>query len=132
MKHHPTHFSMALPTLLAALLFLGTLSRSAGQGTAFTYAGRLNDGGNPANGLYDIRGGLYASSSGGVLASVLYTNTAVPVSNGLFTVTMDFGSCFDGTSYWLQIGVRTNGAGAAFSPLSPRQQLTPTPYAIFA
>jgi hypothetical protein len=132
MKHHPTHFSMALPTLLAALLFLGTLSRSAGQGTAFTYAGRLNDGGNPANGLYDIRGGLYPSSSGGVLASVLYTNTAVPVSNGLFTVTMDFGSVFDGTSYWLQIGVRTNGAGTAFTPLSPRQQLTPTPYAIFA
>ena len=39
---------------------------------------------------------------------------------------------FDGTAYWLQIGVRTNGGAASFTPLSPRQELTPTPYAIFA
>src|SRR5206468_5329073 len=32
---------------------------------------------------------------------------------------------------WLEISVRTNGGGA-FSTLSPRQALTPSPYAIFA
>jgi len=119
-----------------ALLALATinhqLSTAHAQGTAFTYQGRLNNTGNPANGLYDIRAGLYASGSGGALISALYTNSAVPVSNGLFTITLDFGSLFDGTPYWLQIGVRTNGGGASFTPLSPRQELTPTPYAIFA
>ena len=38
---------------------------------------------------------------------------------------------FTGTIYWLQIDVRTNG-GAGFAALSPRQELTPTRYAIFA
>jgi hypothetical protein len=119
--------------LIVLGLLLSTLCISASaQGTAFMYQGHLIETGNPANGLYDIRAGLYAASSGGALISALYTNSAVPVSNGLFTITMDFGDLFNGTPYWLQIGVRTNGAGAAFAPLSPRQELTPTPYAIFA
>ena len=119
--------------LIVLGLLLSTLYISASaQGMAFMYQGHLIETGNPANGLYDIRAGLYAASSGGTLISALYTNSAVPVSNGLFTITMDFGDLFNGTPYWLQIGVRTNGAGAAFTPLSPRQELTPTPYAIFA
>jgi hypothetical protein len=45
---------------------------------------------------------------------------------------VDFGAgVFTGGSNWLQIGVRLNG-GAGFSALSPRNQVTPTPYAIFA
>ena len=60
------------------------------------------------------------------------TNNAVAVTNGLFTVLIDFGSgVFTGATNWLQIGVETNGGGS-FTTLSPRQQLTPTPYAIFA
>ncbi len=101
------------------------------QGTAFTYQGQLTTNGVPANGLYDIRTGLYTTNTGGSLATVLYTNLAVPVSNGLFIISMDFGDVFTGTPYWLQIGVRTNGA-ATFMPLSPRQELTPTPYAVYA
>jgi hypothetical protein len=57
---------------------------------------------------------------------------ALGVSNGLFTVALDFGSgIFDGNPRWLEIGVRTN-AGVAFAVLSPRQPLTPAPYAIYA
>ena len=45
---------------------------------------------------------------------------------------LDFGpTVFNGTTYWLEIGVRTNGGGG-FITLSPRQQLTPAPNAIFA
>jgi hypothetical protein len=51
------------------------------------------------------------------------------VTNGLFTVTLDFGSVFNGNATWLSITVRTNG-GAGFTALSPLQELTPTPYAI--
>jgi hypothetical protein len=56
----------------------------------------------------------------------------VGVTNGLFTVLVDFGAgVFTGNSNWLSIGVRTNGGGA-FTPLTPREQVTPAPYAIFA
>ena len=37
------------------------------------------------------------------------TNNSVSVTNGLFTVAIDFGGgVFTGTNYWLQIGVATN------------------------
>ena len=32
---------------------------------AFTYQGQLSDGGNPADGLYDFRFGLYDAETGG-------------------------------------------------------------------
>jgi hypothetical protein len=58
------------------------------------------------------------------------TTSPVTVSNGLFTVTLDFGrEAFDGNERWLEIGVKTN-RGVAFSTLLPRQQITATPYAI--
>ena len=61
------------------------------------------------------------------------TNDATVVSNGLFTVTLDFGSVpFDGSNRWLDIGVRTNGGGDSFATLNPRQPITSAPYAITA
>ena len=60
------------------------------------------------------------------------TNSAVVITNGLFTVIIDFGaSVWNGQTNWLEIGVETNGA-SPFTTLAPRQQLTPTPYAIYA
>jgi hypothetical protein len=49
-------------------------------------------------------------------------------------VILDFGSSvFNGQDCWLEIAVRTNLGGAGtFTALSPRQKLTPTPYAITA
>jgi hypothetical protein len=127
------NMNIKLHSLFIALPLLTGIDYAAAQGTAFTYEGQLMDSGAPANGLYDISGGLYTSGSGGTPVTALYTNTAVPVSNGMFTITLDFGSgVFEGTSYWLQLAVRTNGTGASFTPLSPRQELTPEPYAIFA
>jgi hypothetical protein len=55
----------------------------------------------------------------------------VAVSNGVFTVTLDFGAgAFTGANRWLELGVRANGSAAAYSVLSPRQPVTSTPYAI--
>jgi hypothetical protein len=108
------------------------LSTSYAQGTAFTYQGRLNDGTNPAAGTYDLRFTLFDASSGGSVMAGPTTNGAVAVSEGLFTVTLDFGAgVFNGTSRWLEISVRTNGAGS-FTKLNPRQLVTPEPYAIMA
>jgi hypothetical protein len=107
------------------------LSTAHAQGTAFTYQGRLNDGANPANGTYDLTFSLFNASTGGSQVGSTLTNSAVGVTNGLFTVTADFGAVFDGTSRWLQIGVRADG-GSTFNLLSPRQELTPAPYALYA
>lgn len=102
------------------------------QGTAFTYQGRLDSGGAPTDGIYDLRFALYDSASAGSLIRGPLTNAATAVSNGLFTVVLDFGTgVFTGSDRWLEIGVRTNGSGG-FTSLSPRQQLTATPYAMIA
>jgi hypothetical protein len=115
---------------VAALSRLLAFSNSAfAQGTAFTYQGRLNTGGSPADGSYDIAFALYANNAGGVAIAGPLTNSAVGVTNGLFTTTVDFGNVLTGASNW--IAVSTNGANA-FSTLSPRQQLTPVPYAVYA
>jgi hypothetical protein len=102
------------------------------QGTAFTYQGRLTQNGMPASGSYDFHFSLFTNLSGGTSLAGPLTNTAVSLSNGLFVTTLDFGpGIFDGSSYWLEIAVSTNGAGA-FVTLAPRQELTPAPYAVFA
>jgi hypothetical protein len=102
------------------------------QGTAFTYQGQLTVGGSPANGNDDLTLALFNNSTTntGKIGSTL-TNLDVGVTNGLFTVTVDFGPVFTGNATWLAIGVRTNG-GTAFTTLNPLQELTPAPYAIYA
>jgi hypothetical protein len=120
-----------LEQLSALLLLTCFCLRASAQGTAFTYQGQLNDGVSPASGIYDLRFAIYDSLSGGTQQGSLLTNSAVPVSNGLFTVTLDFGNQFPGAARWLEISVRTNNA-VNFFTLSPRQPLTPAPYAITA
>src|ERR1700722_12565904 len=118
--------------LLVALAVLAGVNQATAQGTAFTYQGRLMNGTNTANGSYDLTFSLYnAVTNGGIIAGPI-TNSATAVSNGLFIATLDFGAgVFTGTNYWLDIAVRTN-SGGAFTELTPRQALTPTPYAIYA
>ncbi|MGH7951591.1 MAG: WD40/YVTN/BNR-like repeat-containing protein, partial [Limisphaerales bacterium] len=102
------------------------------QGTAFTYQGRLDDSGSPANGIYDLRFTIYDSMIDGSAVSDSLTNFNTAVSNGLFVVTLDFGAgIFTGPDRWLDIGVRAEGV-TNFTTLNPRQPLTSVPYAIFA
>ena len=119
--------------LIAICHLLSALCLSAfAQGTAFTYQGRLQNNGSPASGTYNLTFSLFNVSGGGSAAAGPVTTNGVFVTNGLFTVTLDFGpSIFNGTAYWLEVGVETNGAGS-FTTLVPRQPLAPTPYAVFA
>jgi hypothetical protein len=118
--------------LLTVLLFL-ILHDAAAQGTAFTYQGRLMDNENPATGNYDLTFAVFDALVDGTQISVSLTNAPTTVSNGLFTVTLDFGEgLFTGEPRWLEIGVATNGGTGEFTLLNPRQALTPTPYAIHA
>ena len=120
--------------LLVQLLAWLTAPSAHAQGTAFTYQGRLTDPNGAANGRYDFTFAVFDTSSGGVTGSGTITNVAVAVSNGLFTTTLDFGNGPEGAPAWLEIGVRTNSGsgGGAFTTLAPRQQVLPTPYAMFA
>jgi hypothetical protein len=105
---------------------------ASGQGTAFTYQGHLTDEGQPANGLYDLRFTLFDASVGGSRQGSPFITNGVPVSNGSFDVTLDFGDVFPGDDRWLQIFVRTNLSTLGHTILSPRQKITPRPYAITA
>lgn len=118
--------------LLAVIFLAAAALKLSAQGTAFSYQGQLIVSGSPANANYDFRFTLYNAASSGTPVSLPLTNSAVPVSNGLFTVTLDFGAgIFTGASVWLDIGVRPNSS-TAFSALTPRQPILPVPYAIFA
>ena len=125
---------------LILLLLLGLLCHCmivpqlAAQGTAFTYQGRLNDGAASANGLYDFKFILFDSINPNSDFVGPITNSAVNVSNGLFTVVLDFGEdVFRGhPNFFLEIWVRPTGASTDFFTLTPRQHITPTPYAIHA
>jgi hypothetical protein len=101
-------------------------------GTAFTYQGQLKQGGVPVNGTCDVRFRLFDAAAGGVQIGPDQTPSGVTLTNGLFTVTLDFGAtAFTGEARWLEIAPACP-PGSGFATLSPRQPLTPTPDALFA
>src|SRR5581483_8749582 len=119
---------------LAALVLSGFVQTANAfiLGPAFTYHGRLQSDAVPVSGTYDLTFSLYTNGTGGTAVEGPITNSATAINNGVFTARLDFGSgVFDGTAYWLEIGVRTNGDGA-FTILSPRHELLATPYAVYA
>ncbi len=125
-----------VPNLLAALALFPVLNlpvaTAQAQGTAFTYQGRLNDGGLPASGSYDFRFRLASDPLANNYVGSAYLTNGIAVANGLFATTLDFGpGAFTGSNYWLEVDVRTNGA-TSYTALTPLQALTPTPYAIMA
>ena len=102
-------------------------------GPAFTYHGRLEEDGVPANGSYDFRFTLHsdavANSPVGSQSEV--TKAGVIVTNGAFSTSLDFGpGAFNGESRWLSVEAKQGAA--EFVLLSPRQELTATPNALWA
>jgi len=132
---------LTLALLIGVILAVGEssgLGRAQGPepqatlGTAFTYQGRLTDGGSPANGTYDFRFRLYNADVHGSQVGDTVTREDVAVGDGFFTLELDFGDVFDGTALWLEASVRSGASTGAYSILVPRQALTATPYALHA
>jgi hypothetical protein len=117
-----------------ALLVIGWGPPAAAQGigTAFTYQGRLTDAGAPATGLFDFRFTAFDAASNGSQVGPVVSRDDVSVAAGLFTTSLDFGAVFAGSPRWLEIAVRPGASTGAYTPLSPRQELTPAPHAQFA
>ena len=77
---------------------------------------------------------MWDDASVGAQKGVTQTASSVSVSNGLFTTTLNGGnefgaSAFDGNARWLAIATRCPAGGGGYTALSPRQTLTPAPYA---
>lgn len=124
---------IALFTLvaLAGWILGGTVSVAAPIGTAFTYQGRFDVSGSPASGAYDFEFKLFDAATEGTQVGSAVLKNDLSVSDGYFTTTLDFGSGrFTGDARWLQIAVRPGAETGAYTTLTPRHELTPTPYAI--
>ena len=125
-------FTAAWLGYLAITVLLTGARPVAAQGTAFTYQGRLMESNAPANGTFEFEFSLYDRLAGGSNLGTL-TLEEIPVSNGLFTVVLDFGmGVFNGAERWLEIYARNDGAGGPGVLLTPRQFIAATPYAIRA
>jgi len=103
-------------------------------GMAFAYQGRLLDANNAADGLYDFEFKLFDAADAGVQQGSTIDVNDVDVIDGYFTVELDFGGVFNGDRRWLEVGVRAGELEDpnAYTALSARQEVTATPYALYA
>lgn len=133
--------SRLLFRVVAAASALGPLVAAAQTpvGYSFTYQGMLRTGAAPANGTYDFQFRLFDASSGGAAVGPWVCIDNKPVADGLIAADLVFGSVFDGSARWLEIGVRADATpgncllgGGPYTTLTPRQRITSTPYAQFA
>lgn len=127
---------LSLPICSLTVLTVAALAAAQTPvGTAITYQGRLTDGGTPANGTYDMEFRLYDALTVGSQVGSTVSADDQSVSNGLFTVSLDFGGgAFTGDARWLEMAVRPGEStnSADFVTLNPRQPMTPAPYALHA
>ena len=121
--------SFLASAVLCGLTALPALS----QGTSFTYQGVLSQNGAPVNGSNDLTFTLYTAASGGSVVGTSNEVNDLVMTNGLFTVTLDFGATpFRGSERWLQIAARPGASTGAYTNLVPRQPITATPYAVYS
>ncbi len=101
--------------------------------TSFTYQGQLIKDGAPVNGACDIRFTLYDAASGGSQVGPVLTMTAADITGGLFTSNLDFGyNAFNGDRRWLQVEARCPTATGEYVIVGDPQELTASPYALYA
>lgn len=120
--------------LLTSLILLGVSRAEAWVplGSAWTYQGRLNMNGSPLNGTADFQFRLWDAPALGNAIGAVAGVPGVAVAEGLFTVELDFGvAAHNGDERYLEISVRVPAGGAgAYTILSPRQRVAPSPYSI--
>jgi hypothetical protein len=122
---------------LAALALAAAVAHAQPLTTAFTFQGELRTGAAPASGLYDFRFTLYDAPSGGSQLGPALCSDNITLSDGKIAVPLDFGTQFAGQQRFLEVQTRqdtglncSNPAG--FTTLTPRQNLTASPNAVFS
>jgi hypothetical protein len=115
----------------------GPTGPQATLGQGFTYQGQLKDsGGNPLTNSCDFQFTLWDALTGVTQVGGISAATGVSVAKGLFTAQVNAGgefggTAFDGQARWLEIAVKCSG-DSSYATLSPRQALTPAPYALYS
>lgn len=118
-------FFMTVAMVFAPVVFAEPLS------TAFTYQGQLNMGGTNLTGTCDFRFELYDTEIEGVQIGSSALLSSVGITDGYFTVELDFGAdAFKNETRWLEIAVTCPPGAASPTILEPRQKLTASPYAL--
>ena len=114
---------------IAAVIFVSAWP-AFGQTSAFTYQGKLTDSSLAPTAQYDFIFRLY-NGTGTQLGTDLPRDD-VQVTNGIFTVSLDFGSAnfVNATAATIEIAIRPGASTGAYTTLTPRQPLTSSPYAI--
>ncbi len=120
--------------LSVLMLVVPVLTAAAGNSplsSSFTYQGQLTTAGKAVEGTADLRLTLWDAAAGGTQVGSTLARDAVVVTEGVFTVQLDFGtSAFDGNGRWLEVAVRSPAGAGNFQTLSPRQTVSVTPYAL--
>ncbi len=116
-------------TLLLTAFFAFSGSAIYAQTTEFSYQGSLKDGANPANGNYDFEFLLFDNLAAGSQIGLALARNNVAVTDGTFSVKLDFGNQFPGAGRFLEIRVRQTGGGE-FTLLAPRQMVNSAPYSV--
>jgi hypothetical protein len=128
--------ALAGGTLVVPSSIVGSpaLARASGPTTQeFTYQGKLTQNNVVVNGTADLRFTLWDASGLGVQIGPVLAANGVTVSNGLVTVLLDFGpGTFSGDGRWLEVEARFPAGVGSFETLTPRQSITPTPYALYS
>ena len=117
---------------LGLMVWSAAVSKAEPMGTAFTYQGRLMDANDAADGLYDFQFKLFDANAAGTQQGSSIDINDLDVIDSYFTVVLDFNDpcAFNGDARWLEIGVRPWDSNDVYTILSPRQKITPMPYAI--
>jgi trimeric autotransporter adhesin len=124
---------MRIHLLRLVIGVLLSVSIALGQDAAISYQGRLLDHDSPAAGDYDLQFSLFDAREAGNPVGRMVTQENVAVTNGLFTVWLDFGEdAFGAAPCWIQIDVRPHLEGATYTPLVPRQEVGAAPRALSA
>jgi hypothetical protein len=135
---HLRTFLIACALILCTCVLAPSIALAQSVGTAFTYQGRLDLSGAPYTGTADLRFQLFKSSTA---KGAPIDRSGVQVTNGLFTVLLDFGQDINAVNLFIngvptfqlasvEVSVRTpSGGPGAFTALTPRQVLNPAPVA---
>lgn len=107
------------------ILIFGFITSVSAQTTEFSYQGFLNDNSASANGNFDFEFRLFENINGGTALATV-PRAAVTVTNGVFSVVLDFGA-FPAANRYLEIGVRPAGSGS-LTTLTPRSKILSTPF----
>jgi hypothetical protein len=118
-------------SILTALFLFATAGFVTAQ--SFTYQGKLTVSGVPPNGPYDLQFRLFDSETGGNQQGSTAVADDLQVTNGIFTVELDFGpGAIAPGQRWLEMEVRPGASTGAYNLLSPRQKITAAPYSTLA